>query len=65
MSTFYRKSVFLCRAIFCKHKNVVYERVDSNENVIETAPAWKHRCGGCGRGSFDLIYQQVMKPNQD
>ena len=65
MTSYYRKSVYLCRAIFCKHKNVVWERVDINENVIETAPAWNCRCGGCGRGSFDLIYQKVMKPEQD
>lgn len=57
-----RKSVYLCRAPLCKHKNVVWECVDSDNQVIETAPAWKQQCGRCGRQSLDLIFQQVFKP---
>jgi hypothetical protein len=41
MTSYHRKSVYLCRAIFCKHKNVVWERVDINENVIECETACK------------------------
>lgn len=62
MSSYYRKSVYLCRAPLCKHTNIVWERVDAEENVLETAPAWQHRCGRCGRGSLDLTYQKVFKP---
>lgn len=63
MKSNYRKSVYLCRAIFCKHKNIVWERLDAAGGLIETAPAWKGRCGGCGRGSLDLIFQQTFKMN--
>ena len=62
MTSFYRKSVYQCRAILCKHRNVVWERVDRSDRVIDVAPAWLQRCGGCGRGSFDLIFQKVFKP---
>ena len=61
MSPYYRKSVYLCRAIFCKHKNVVWARLDADENEVLVAPAWKWLCGGCGRGSFDLIYQKIFR----
>jgi hypothetical protein len=60
--SYLRKSVYLCRAPLCKHKNVVWQRVDAEQNVIETAVAWKHQCGRCGRGSLDLIYQEVIEP---
>lgn len=62
MSRYERKSVYLCRAPFCKHKNIVWEVVDGDEYVVETAPAWKHRCALCGRGSLDLTYQKTFKP---
>lgn len=62
MSSYYRKSVYRCRAPRCKHENVVWARVDVDENVIEMAPAWQQRCGRCGRGSLDLVYQEVFKP---
>jgi len=57
-----RKSVYLCRAPYCKHKNIVYQWVDGDSQVIETAPAWHHQCGHCKRSSLDLIYQKVLKP---
>ena len=65
MSRHLRKSVYLCRAPWCKQKNIVWEWVDADvadDNLIETAPAWQHRCGKCGRGSLDLTYQNVCKP---
>jgi len=61
MSYFYRKLVYQCRAVWCKHKNIVWERVDSRDGTVVTAVAWRWRCGGCGRGSFDLTYQKSFK----
>lgn len=61
MSSYYRKSVYLCRAPWCKHKNIVWERIDADNNLLESAPAWKRQCGHCGRSSLDLTYQKVFK----
>lgn len=61
MSYHYRKSVYLCRAVFCKHENLVWERLDAQKKVIQTAPAWNFRCGRCGRGSLDLTHQKDVK----
>lgn len=57
-----RKSVYLCRAPYCKHKNIVFQWVDGDNQVLETAVAWEQRCGLCNRSSFDLIYQKVLEP---
>jgi len=62
MSSYYRKSLFRCRAPRCKHENIVWARVDAEENVVEIASAWQYRCSKCGRGSLDLVYQEVFKP---
>lgn len=62
MSRYLRKSVYLCRAPWCKHKNIVWQWVDADENLIDTAPAWTHQCGKCHRGSLDLLYQKTIKP---
>jgi hypothetical protein len=62
MSRYLRKSVYLCRAPLCKHKNIVWQWVDADENLIETAPAWTHQCGKCRRSSLDLTYQKTFKP---
>lgn len=59
---FVRKTLYRCRAPYCKHDNVVFEWVDGDNQVIETAVAWQHRCAKCGRSSFDLIYQKDLKP---
>lgn len=64
MSAYYRKSVYLCRAPICKQKSAVWEKLDVDDNLIETAPAWQHRCGRCGCGSLDLIYQKPFKSEQ-
>ena len=57
-----RKTVYLCRAPLCKHKNIVFEAVDRDEKVLIEAPSWQGQCGGCGRGSFDIQYQKVLEP---
>lgn len=65
MSWHYRKTVYQCRAPLCKRKNQVWQRVDELDRVVETAPAWEERCALCGRGSLDLIYQKVFKPEEE
>lgn len=64
MSVWYRKSFYRCRAPLCKHENLVYEKLDPDNNVIDVSPAWKHRCGKCGCGSLDLIYQLALMPKK-
>lgn len=62
MSHVLRVTVYLCRAWACKRQNRVYEYVDSDNGVLVSPVAWQHRCGGCGRGSFDMQFQKLLAP---
>lgn len=57
-----RNSVYLCRAPLCKHESAVFERVNNDDKVITSPIAWQTKCGRCGCGSLDLIFQKRLAP---